>query len=480
MEEDKKKRKINKKKKKKKNATEQTESVTLDATESTSDSQSRVLEIEQNANGQVSGVIDSSNDVGGHIVDKGGNHANNSEGTSLAEKHYWLDREKIKELEAEKDAQIQKESFLEVKIKQLLKENAENAQKEASEREKVEKLRDEKNASMQNEARLKEKLMQLEKEKDALSHNEDIIEQKILQLQKEVEVHMQKEARLETKFLQLEGEKSCWVQKEISAKESVISLTNENTKLHAQAFQVIELEQSRESLLEENQQLSQTVSSLQLQINNLKSAAVSRYSSVNNKVTSEDGDVNYQIETEGTLVDRLMMENSELVEKVNELYAELDRRGLRREQFSTTGDVANQSADSSILVPDLAYGFNSHHITDQATDSISEASKILPVSDSGQFWQSVVAEDQRSSEIVEVNDGRGLANTSEIIEDDEIVQISLDESEFKENKLGAPQDDEKTDVLLSDAPLIGAPFRLISFVARYVSGADLVDKNTGK
>ncbi|KAL6508106.1 hypothetical protein OROGR_024301 [Orobanche gracilis] len=480
MEDDKKKRKINKKKKKKKNATEQTESVTLDARESTSDSQSLVLEIEQNNNGQVSEIIDSSNDVGGRIdVDKGGNHAN-SEGTSLAEKHYWLDREagfrqKIKELEAEKDAQIQKESLLEEKSsscsRKMLKMHI-----RASEREKVEKLQDEKNASMQTEARLKEKLMQLEKEKDALSHNEDIIEQKILQLQKEVEVHLQKEASLETKFLQLEGEKSCWVQKENSAKESVVSLTNENTKLQAQ---VTELEQSRESLLEENQQLSQTVSSLQLQINNLKSAAVSRYSSVNNKVTSEDGDVNYQIETEGALVDRLMMENSELVEKVKELYAELDRRGLRREQFSTvgsaTGDVANPSADNSVLVPDLAYGVNSHHITHQATDSVSEASKIR-----GQFWGSVIVEDQKSSEVVKVNDGCGLANTSEITEADEIVQIPLDESEFKENKLGAPQGDEKIDVLLSDAPLIGAPFRLISFVARYVSGADLVDKNTGK
>lgn len=31
-------------------------------------------------------------------------------------------------------------------------------------------------------------------------------------------------------------------------------------------------------------------------------------------------------------------------------------------------------------------------------------------------------------------------------------------------------------VPLVDAPLIGAPFRLVSFVARYVSGADLAEK----
>lgn len=60
----------------------------------------------------------------------------------------------------------------------------------------------------------------------------------------------------------------------------------------------------------------------------------------------------------------------------------------------------------------------------------------------------------------------------------EIVQISLDENEIRNLGIQAANNDENTVVEFSDAPLIGAPFRLISFVAKYVSGADLIDKNS--
>ena len=59
----------------------------------------------------------------------------------------------------------------------------------------------------------------------------------------------------------------------------------------------------------------------------------------------------------------------------------------------------------------------------------------------------------------------------------EIVQISLDENDVAAPTTSTFPVPEKADpVALTDAPLIGAPFRLISFVARYVSGADLVQK----
>ncbi|KAG8063487.1 hypothetical protein GUJ93_ZPchr0003g18674 [Zizania palustris] len=60
---------------------------------------------------------------------------------------------------------------------------------------------------------------------------------------------------------------------------------------------------------------------------------------------------------------------------------------------------------------------------------------------------------------------------------EEIVPVPLDDIQIHED---APQaqvtDDEADEVPFSDAPIVGAPFRLISFVARYVSGADLVDQ----
>ncbi|KAI3474307.1 hypothetical protein Pfo_029095 [Paulownia fortunei] len=442
MEEDKKKKKN--KKKKNKQATKPTESVTLDARESTSDSQSHVLEIGQNNNGQASGIIDAPNHVEGHIdADRVGHLANGTEGTNLAEaeKQYWLDREasfqeKIKELEAEKDAQIQKETFLEEKIKQLLKEKDENSQKEASQKENIKHLHDEQNASMQNEASLKEKLRQLEKENDALIQKEGSLEQKIQQLQREMDAHLQKEASLGTKILQLEGEKDSWGQKEAgfeekinqlvdeaaflnlngvslqekvkqmekerdswilkenSAKESIASLNGDNTKLRAQSLAGDRAGAINGEYLRRNTTVEKIISSLQLRINNLESTAGFPHSSMDKKVTSEDGDVNYQIEAARALVEKLITENSELVEKVNELYAELDRRGVRTEHFlsagSVPGAVTAQSADiadGSALMSDLAVGADDRHSTAQATDSISEASKTMPSQAAPSPWK---------------------------------------------------------------------------------------------
>lgn len=60
---------------------------------------------------------------------------------------------------------------------------------------------------------------------------------------------------------------------------------------------------------------------------------------------------------------------------------------------------------------------------------------------------------------------------------EEIVPVPLDDIEIHEDDPQQPgAADEIDEVPFSDAPIIGAPFRLISFVARYVSGADLVNQ----
>ena len=72
-----------------------------------------------------------------------------------------------------------------------------------------------------------------------------------------------------------------------------------------------------------------------------------------------------------------------------------------------------------------------------------------------------------------------IPNTSETDDCEEIVKILLDENEARELELqAAVENDRNTTVPITDAPLIGAPFRFISFVAKYVSGADLVGKNS--
>ncbi|XP_020553268.1 uncharacterized protein LOC105174685 isoform X5 [Sesamum indicum] len=482
MEEDKKKKKN--KKKKNKQATKPTENVTLDARESASGSQGHVSYIGQE-NGQVSRTIE--NDTGGHIVvDRDEHLANGLEGTNLAkaEKQSWLDKEasfqeKIKELQAEKNAQTKKEALLKEKINQLLNEKDENSQKEASQKEEIKQLHIEKNASMQNEGCREQKIQRLQREMDAHLQKEAGLEEKIDRLVEEAAFLNLKGVSLQEKLRRLEKERDSLILKENSAKESITRLTSDNTNLQAQ---VTELELSREGLLKEKQQLTEIVSSLKLEINNLKNAAGFPQSSENNKATCEDGGVNYQIEAARALVEKLISENSELVVKVNELYAELDRSGARTEYVFSTGSVPGaQSADiagGSVLKPDWAVGADDRHRTAQVTDSIYDATQMMPFSGSNQSLEDIMIEDQRNSKHVNQNGDSELAKFVEISEADEIVQIPLDENEVRETNIEVAQLDEEIDVPLTDAPLIGAPFRLISFVARYVSGADLVNRST--
>lgn len=60
----------------------------------------------------------------------------------------------------------------------------------------------------------------------------------------------------------------------------------------------------------------------------------------------------------------------------------------------------------------------------------------------------------------------------------EVAAIPFDEIQIHEDSTKIS--DEPEAVPFSDAPLVGAPFRLISFVAKYVSGADLLKQSSSR
>lgn len=122
---------------------------------------------------------------------------------------------------------------------------------------------------------------------------------------------------------------------------------------------------------------------------------------------------------------------------------------------------------------------------------VDEEQKFIPTADlmyetggemliSGENGQAKknVKEDGRTNGYMGATNTGVYLNSPVTIDSDEIVQIPLDENERHLTDLEAGNNAEQTEVPISDAPLIGAPFRLISFVARYVSGADLVEKNS--
>ncbi|KAJ6993156.1 hypothetical protein NC653_016321 [Populus alba x Populus x berolinensis] len=140
--------------------------------------------------------------------------------------------------------------------------------------------------------------------------------------------------------------------------------------------------------------------------------------------------------------------------QVNELYIELDHQRTAASFSSATG--------RGVIVRNSELANGTHPMADSNANMTALGHKL----ESLEVEPAVVV--QYSPEA-----GSG-----------EIVQIPLDDNEVPdlENEVpdlemqAAETDDKSGAVPLTDAPLIGAPFRLISFVAKYVSGGDLVNR----
>lgn len=133
------------------------------------------------------------------------------------------------------------------------------------------------------------------------------------------------------------------------------------------------------------------------------------------------------------------------VPQVNELYIKIDQQSRAAGLSSATGS-------------DLV-------VESKVADSILESSDNMSALG-------------HKVESLEIEPAAGDGNDAEV-DSGEIVQIPLDDNELRDLELQAVEGDKMEEAVpLRDAPLVGAPFRLISFVAKYVSGADLVDEST--
>ncbi|XP_034218379.1 myosin-1 isoform X2 [Prunus dulcis] len=446
MEDDKKKKKKNKKKKNKQ--VETTDNFPVSGNDQVSKDAAddgRLDDVPVTGNGQVpEAVADVCSDAMQDEDANGNRHESNGTECSLAEseKQHWLQREAtleetIKQLQKETDLHIQKEASLEDFIKQLRHENDSHIQKEADQQKEIVQLQSEKDSWLQKEVGLEEKIGRLVDEKATLDS---------------------KESSLQEKIKHLERDRDTWILKEDSFKEMVAILNDDVAKLRAQ---VLELEQSRDNFVQENQQLMENSSSLQLQIKNLESVSSTPSSDELPKHALEREDLNSQVEAACALVEKLMAENAELVEKVNELHVELDRRSATVELTSTkTSNITIAPPETASVIDPMSRSNEDMSTSDQKLDS----PEVAPIK---QEMPSNGSEDSQHVAFVPE-----LPLSDEI---SEIVQIPLDENEVRNLELSV-ETDKNAAVPLIDAPLIGAPFRLMSFVARYVSGADLVNQ----
>ncbi|KAJ4832545.1 hypothetical protein Tsubulata_000107 [Turnera subulata] len=353
----------------------------------------------------------------------------------------------IKRLQRENDSLIKKEISSEETVKRLQYENDSYIQKKAALEDTIKQLRDANDMRAQQEETLEETIDQLKIDNGYLMDKEAGLLLKIEELHREKHIWLEKEVILEEQLKLLESEKDSLKQTEHATKETISRMNVDVTRLR---MQVVELEESRNSLLKENQQLSESISGLRLQLQNFETSIASAGASERGKHDSGHEELNSEIEAAHALVEKLIAENGELIEKVNELYIELGRKNAAP-NFSTT-DGTDLMVANSVL-----------HSTAVPMPESNENTSL-----SGYL--------SRSSEVEATTD---IPLSSEA-ESGEIVQIPLHDNEVSDLEVQLIEDADDNEVPLTDAPLIGAPFRFISFVASYVSGADLVSRDGSK
>ncbi|KAJ9543287.1 hypothetical protein OSB04_022994 [Centaurea solstitialis] len=320
-----------------------------------------------------------------------------------------------------------------------------NGTETASLEQKMEELQEQLNTHLKREADLERNVSESQEERNLWHHKEADLETRILQLQTEKDTWLQKEADYEVKLNQLVEETSTLRSTEKAAAETIVSLNKEYARLQAQ---VMELEASQNEISHQNQQLKEHVSHLQSKIQDLESSLAAHLSSERTMPATENDEIKSQLESAQALVENLVSENEKLVEKVN-LNVEVDLKS-----------VTAQSSSLLIKPEEDLILRTSEGIDESGTD------RMMPSSSSS----AGVIDGWITDEVLESEKSKKSLNSDlNTTSSGEIVQIPLDEKD--------PISAAASEVGLTDAPLIGAPFRLISFVARYVSGADLVQKN---
>ncbi|XP_020250793.1 uncharacterized protein LOC109828176 [Asparagus officinalis] len=153
------------------------------------------------------------------------------------------------------------------------------------------------------------------------------------------------------------------------------------------------------------------------------------------------------------LLEKREPENNELIEKVKEVQIDSDEHFQSTDHATSPElDRAKEPAESTISI-DYAPEFAQNMYRSE------ETVQSLP----------------RTQNPFSIPNGMTMDN-SRISE--EIVSVPLDDIQVQE--VEPQRTEEDTAVPISDAPLIGAPIRLISFFAKYVSGADLVERDGGR
>ncbi|KAI4302631.1 hypothetical protein MLD38_038353 [Melastoma candidum] len=371
---------------------------------------------------------------------------------------------RIMKLESERESWLIKEASLEEKICRFSGEKALLSAEQGNLMETIEQLKGEKESWVSNENAAREVIRKMEadirkfhlqvseleelknhsvQENIALKDHLSKLQTQIQQLEKNASIvrtmDLEAKGTLDQKIRQLSDEKTALVVKQEVLEKRIQQWEGE---CRYWISNVVEIEESKNNAIEENGRRKEHITALLERIKELEgssSTAIASEEQTNHSLEHEN--LNSQIEAACALVEKLITENADLVEKVNDLYLELDRR------TTATGLLIPPAPEYSIQVVE-----NKRFQDEQPKSYEITPAKVETI----------------------LQDREVLQDPPDSFKTGEIVQIPLDDTEAQIPE--TQETDPSSAVPLSDAPLVGAPFRLMSFMAWYVSGADLVDK----
>ncbi|GJN07961.1 hypothetical protein PR202_ga25840 [Eleusine coracana subsp. coracana] len=295
----------------------------------------------------------------------------------------------------------------------------------------IKHLEDEKNLWLQKVSILESELEKLHNKVSYHSRNEILLEEKLNSLQNGYDLLLKKEEALSNKVRRIEDINDTLTHQEASFKERLNGLEETNKALQ---LQVKLLEETSNNTAEENQRLVKNLNELDSRVQLLEAkAALGEVSTLEKVMDQKD------------LAGPLLHQQTRDFTEGNKM-------------------IADPCLESSLtIISDNNYS--------QINNSPSNAYAGNRLEETSLQHMEKASINSTAEGLIDLNERQfDKSRTSE-----EIMPVPLDDIQIHED--GVQQsgaDDEPTEVPFSDAPIIGAPFRLISFVARYVSGADLV------
>lgn len=348
----------------------------------------------------------------------------------------------------------------------------------------IKKFKEEKICWLQKEVTLEKEIIRLKDEKSSWFQREAKAQEEIKSLADEKQSWLQKEVFREEEIERLKDENNSLVIKEIAKEDEVKGLRFENFHLQKE---VEEMKSSLETLSLEHQKLT-------TQLETLSTAHSQHEQDIAIAVTPEVSkewlgggsakdpvaeaariaeDSRMQKEAAAAIVEKLVIENTELMEKVNQLSTIVDQLNKKCSSLEESKVRVEETAQDVTALSPLTFKENSSStMLSNGVGVTNDPSVSIVNNDVTSYTESEIVEIMESNDPVTVEDGEnGLSVSDSIGTVEEVKHITF--NSVREPVDMAFQKTSET-VPFSDAPVMGAPIRLVSFLTKYVTGADLV------